>query len=417
MGKSRIDFIKELLENKGIKLDQRERILGLASKELDQSENLEARIKKIEEKLSIQTNDSSSNRNSKSIKYPEIQIPSERKLIVNSDLPKYIDPYSVYEFLFQYNQNPVLRSTCHDLSMSDLDRINKYCETDSYDFQMHLKKIIEAFELHEDRYYGGGKINALIRAYLTGRNFDKSIKKDGWTTDKILVNWSSPELLEWVKNNPGIPPNLNSTEMSNQEIEPFSVKKKIDSIITEYSIQSFTELVLHFKNLFHIKSGPQSLREILSRVNKLRKFEDEIDFVIKPERFPSTIDHFTNVDALVQAYVKIIKLIIEKNDDGERPIVELRFKEVKNAVYFSVHHLNGKFKKSINSLMNRIGNGLNDLIHLQINGLCNLYLRADFGVHGFAQINLWNGKKIRVKKLDEFHGVEHVFEFPKIKKS
>src|SRR5690606_11884063 len=118
--------------------------------------------------------------------------------------------------------------------------------------------IIEAFELHEDRYYGGGKINALIRAYLTGKNFDKSIKKDGWTTDKILINWSSPELLEWAKNNPGIPPNLNSTEMSNQEIEPFSVQKKIDSVITDYSIQSFTELVLHFKNLFHIKSGPQS---------------------------------------------------------------------------------------------------------------------------------------------------------------
>lgn len=417
MGKSRIDFIKELLEDKRIKPHQREKILELASNELDNSENLEARVKKIEEKLHIHPTDYELIRNIESDKSLEIQNSSEKKPSENSALPKYIDPFSIYEFLFHYNQNPILRSTCHDLSMSDLDRINKYCETDSYDFQKHLEKIIEAFESHEDRYYGGGKINAQIRAYLTGKKFDKSIKKDGWTTDNILTNWSSPELLEWAKNNPGIPPNLNSTEMSNLEIEPFTVQKKIDSVITEYSIQSFTELVLHFKNLFHIKSGGQSLREILLRVNKARKFEDEIIFVVKPERFPSTIDHFTNVDALVQAYVKIIKLVLEKNDDGERPIVELRFKEARNAVYFSIHHLNGKFKKSVNSLVNRIGNGLNDLIHLQINGLCNLYLRADFGVHGYAQINLWNGKKIRIKKLDGFHGVEHVFEFPKIKKS
>src|SRR5690606_4026521 len=101
MGKSRFDFIKELLENKRINPDQREKILELASKELNQSENLEARVMKIEERLSIHTIDSSSNRNPKSIKSPEIQNSSERKLTVSPDLPKYIDPYSVYEFLFQ----------------------------------------------------------------------------------------------------------------------------------------------------------------------------------------------------------------------------------------------------------------------------------------------------------------------------
>lgn len=420
MAKSRFEFIKELLEDKRINPNQREKILELASKELGENENLEPRVRKIEETLA------KSNRVSNSKQYIETtelfgkENPVEDSIDKETKenlLPKYQDPFLTYQFLFQFNQNKVLRSTCHDLSMSDLEQINEYCNTSEYNFKNHLDKIIEAFKLHEDEYYGGGKLNALIRSYLTGKDFKGNENTNGWSTDKIMVNWSSPELIAWTKNNPGIPPNLNSTELSNLEVEPFSVHKRIDSVITDLPVQSFTELTLHFKNLFHIKSGPQSLREILKRVNIAKNWNDSIDFEIELESFPSNIEHFTDIDKLIQAYNKLIQLLLEKNRANHRPKVKLSFNETKNAVVLSMHHLNGQFSKSIENTLNRTGNGLATLINSQINSLCNLRLRADFGTHGYAEINLWDGKKREAINLDAFQGVEHILEFPKTKKS
>ncbi|MBK8927314.1 MAG: hypothetical protein IPM74_15710 [Crocinitomicaceae bacterium] len=51
MAKNKYDFIKELLEDKRIKQNQRERILVLASKEISLEGTLEERIQKIEEIL------------------------------------------------------------------------------------------------------------------------------------------------------------------------------------------------------------------------------------------------------------------------------------------------------------------------------------------------------------------------------
>ena len=49
MTKTKYDFIKELLENKKINQNHRERILELASKEISFEGTLEERIQKIEE--------------------------------------------------------------------------------------------------------------------------------------------------------------------------------------------------------------------------------------------------------------------------------------------------------------------------------------------------------------------------------
>ena len=51
MAKNKYDFIKELLEDKRIKQNQRERIFELASKEISLEGTLEERIQKIEEIL------------------------------------------------------------------------------------------------------------------------------------------------------------------------------------------------------------------------------------------------------------------------------------------------------------------------------------------------------------------------------
>ena len=51
MAKNKYDFIKELLEDKRIKQNQRERILELVSKEISLEGTLEERVQKIEEIL------------------------------------------------------------------------------------------------------------------------------------------------------------------------------------------------------------------------------------------------------------------------------------------------------------------------------------------------------------------------------
>ena len=49
MAKTKYDFIKELLEDKKINQNQRERILELASREISIEETLEERVQKIED--------------------------------------------------------------------------------------------------------------------------------------------------------------------------------------------------------------------------------------------------------------------------------------------------------------------------------------------------------------------------------
>ncbi len=399
---NKYEFIKELLVEKKITQNQRDRILELASKEIGYEGTLDERISKIEEIVYNQ------NKVPKIPKYDEQYSPQE------SELPQYINPSDLYKFLFEYNQNDILRTTCHDIDSNELDRINEFCKTEKYNFQIHLSNIIEEFKKHEKKYYGGGKVNALIRAYLTGKNFDGKDSKFGWTEDQIKINWSSTELLNWANNNPGIPPNFNQSYIGKQEIEPFRIEPQLNSSITYEPIQNFTQLVLHFKNLFHIKHGKQSLREIISRVNSEKNWNEYVTFEISDPDFPYNLEHFTNVEKLVQAYNKIIQLIIEQNNsNADPPIVKLSFKEKDKVVFFSIHHLNGQYNKTIQNTVDRIGQTYSSLIKNQINGLCNLSLKADFGNNLYAEINLWDGKNRKSKNIENFQGVEHILIFPK----
>ena len=410
MAKNKYDFIKELLENKKINQNQRERILELASKEISVEGSLEERVQQIEEIIFKQKKET----NSLKVKTPA-KGPSKSEDI---SLRKYIDPFHLYKFLFEYNQNPILRSTCHDVDSEELKKINEYCHSDFYDFEKHLKKIIENFGEHEKEFFAPRQVKALIRGYLTGKDYEGNQLKRGWSSVGIKINWSSDELTNWVTNNPNTPPNLNEDIAGDQEIELFGIEPQINSPITYDSIQSFTQLVLHFKNLFHLKSGSQGLRAILDRVNSIGKWDEKVEIKITNQEFPNNLEHFTDIDKLIQAYNKILQLIIAQHQGDKKPKVKLRFYENNQRVYLSIHHLNGKYNKTVQNCIDRPhGRDYKNLISSQINGLCNLYLKADFGSQEFAAINLWDGKKPEAEKLPNFKGVEHILEFPKIKES
>lgn len=406
MAKNKYDFIKELLENKKINQNQRERILELTSREIRLEGTLEERVQKIEEIIYNRTEKSNDDKT---------EMSSKSK---NSSLPSYIDPYHLYRFLFEYNQNPVLRSTCHDIDSEELNKINDYCDSDSYDFKKHLQKIVENFYEHEKKFFAPPQVKALIRGYLTGKDYQGNQLKRGWSSVGIKINWSSDKLTDWVTKNPNIPPNLNEDIAGDREVELLVMEPQINSPITHDPIQSFTQLVLHFKNLFHLKSGSQGLRAILDRVNSIREWNKKVELQITDQEFPNNLEHFTDVDKLIQAYNKLLQLIIEHHQDDNKPKVKLRFYEKDQRVYLSVHHLNGRYNKTIQNCMDRpYGRDYKNLISSQINGLCNLHLKADFRNEEFGAINLWDGKKLEAVKLPSFTGVEHILEFPKIKES
>jgi hypothetical protein len=404
MDKNKYDFIKELLDDKKTNQNQRERILEIASKEISLEGILEERVQKIEEFIFKEKIDS----NIESI----VTSPSRQKL---NHLPQYLDPYYLYNFLFEYNQNPILRTTCHEIDTNELKSILEACKTESYIFNEHLKLIVSAYEEHEKVYFAPFQIKALIRGYLTGKDYNGNII--GWSSRNIKINWSTIELSNWASENSNIPPNSSNILLREKKIKSYKIEPQIKSPITEKVIQTFIQLVLHFKNLFHLKSGPQSLKEIIKRVNSEKGWDNKVDFEIDNSDFSDNLEHFVDVEKLMQAYNKFIELIIDQHKVDEKPKVKLKYYNENQKVLLSINHLNGVYNKTIENTVERLGQTYTSLIKNQINGLCNLRIKADFGNEKFAEINLWDGEDRASNIIPHFEGVEHLIEFPKIFKS
>jgi hypothetical protein len=397
MTKTKYDFIREILDDKKINQNHRERILQLASKEITIEGRLEERVQKIEEIIFKEIIDGN------------IEIrPNEQK---SNPLPKYLHPYNLYKFLFEYNQNSILRTTCHDIDANELKSILEFCKTESYIFNEHLKSIVTAYEEHEKAYTAPFQIKALIRGYLTGKDFNDKITP--WSSKNIKINWSSINLSNWANENSSIPPNSSNSLFREKRIKSYKIEPQIKSPITEKVIQTFNQLVLHFKNLFHLKSGPQSLKGIIQRVNAEKGWCNKVDFDIDNLEFSNNLEHFTDVEKLLQAYNKIIELIIEQHKVNQRPKVKLKYYEENHKVIFSIHHIDGVYNKTIENTIERLGQTYTSLIKNQINGLCNLRMKAEFGNEKYAEINLWDGEDRTPTLIPHFKGVEHFLEFSK----
>jgi hypothetical protein len=402
MAKDKYDFISEILTEKKMSPAQREKILILAAQEIKNEKvndlELKDRIAKIENFLKINLNTSGENGD------PE----REPKSPSNRSLPReYTDPTELSRFLLAYNQNRILKTTCHEIDKDELSNILEVTGEQTYNFEDHYREIIKAFEELENNFKKVDyKLRGLIRGYLTGQN--KKKEPVSWAST-ITVNWNSSELHNWALNNPGVPPNPDeslSEELENLGFEFPEIKK--------LGIKTFTGLVIHFKKLFHIRRD-NSLKDIIIKVNQEKKWDEKIDFEILEGSFRSNLEFFTDIDKLKQAYNDIVKIIVEAARDYklDKPIVKLSLLEVDNSIVFSIHHLNTSFSKTPQNLIDKIGQKHTNLIYNQINGMCDLYIQADFENNEYAKINLWNNKVREVIKLDSFKGVEHQLVFRK----
>lgn len=395
--KSKGDFIIDLLTSTKLSQIDRERILKLSALEYGKNSeeimNLKALVKEM--------NNAAQNNNLILVN----SIQQDRENNVKHD--EYINPQLLRKFLIAFNQNPVLKTTCHKIDESELERLKEILGIEVYDFNKHLLKIQEEYSDLTKKYKNTNKkIKELIRVYLTGEG------QGHWSSDKIKINWGNNELKEWANNFPEIPPNPDEDVILNTE----NIGYEFDTIDVNWGakkIQTFSDLVIHFKHMFHLRSDNQ-LKQLIQKKNIQKEWNKKIEFDMDNVDFWSNIELFTDVDKVIQSYEKIIEMILEvtKKNNLSQPKVKLKFREDNETIIFTIHHQNSKFKRTIQNIKEgRFGTKLTDLIQKQINGLCDLYINADFDNNQYAEINLWNGKEIKPKLLSSFTGVEFILKF------
>lgn len=425
MSYNKITFMNDLLSSTKIKIEEKNRILELTKSEFlnfdTENSEIKRRIDNIEEKIKYlvveptETPDATSNEQSQNI-VPECHNQKELKKnkLPNNPLPKYINPFAkngISKFLEAYNQHPILKYTCHTIDSDDvLTDIKEKCHDEVYDIKNHQKLLIKSFTELKAKYFIHHEIANLIFSYLTGANYLGEATK--WAG--IETNWCSEELLNWSKENVDLVPNPGGKYITLMKNKGFKLNKPIKFNISNSKIVYFSDLVLHFKNLFHIKAD-NSLKSIIEFTNN-KHYHNKINFEIEPEHFFESIQLFTNVQKLIEAYQKIIdniKLIV--GSDHVIPEISLYFKEnLDKTVDLIIHHKNMAFyRTSLNDTKERIGDMHTSLIKSNINGLCELYIRAKFECGQSYEVNLWNNKQRDGIPINNVTGVQYVLKFRK----
>jgi hypothetical protein len=382
--KTKIDFISDLLKHDGIGLPEKERLFMLIANELHSYDEIDAvllkEIQLIKEKIGLTKDET---------------IVSGNKGEISEDysLPDYINPKHNADFLLEYNQNVILKSTTHNIDSNLLQSINDHLNINQYSFDKHLEAIQHEYKKLSNKFYGktSAGLSGKIYAYLTGTKL--------WSENKIQMSWGAQDLKGWAFQHPGQCPNPEADLHS----EPFGfhrLKLKNGIYITD-----MCDLVLFFKKQVTIRND-NNLKDLCKEWSF--ELRDKVD--INLNNIPNNVEFFTDIEKLSQAYRRLITLCIEVSPN-EKPKVEISLKEIDDKkIIFSILHKNSTFCKTIDATLNRYGSSFTELIKNQLNGLCDFRLRADFGDKKFALITLW--PKVRVPTMIErFEGVQYELIF------
>lgn len=342
--------------------------------------------------------------------YQSIDV-EDKKNKKENDKVAYISPNELRTFLYKFNQDEILKYTCHEIDTEEtIEEINKKCNTEKYDFEQHSKLIIRrANALFEEQQLKNDKFRGLLKAYL-------GISHKPWSTLEVTIWWNHGELIKWSKENEGIILSPGRNIAKKQKKNGYRLQKPIKSYLTGERIDTFSKLVIYFKSLFHIRRDNSLMGILLYQNQKLGI--DGINISFSEENFNDNIELLTDVDKLVQAYKKILKICKEANKDNEINI-ELSFYESDDKVFFTIFDKGHSYGKPLKAATERIGESQANLIKNQINGLCNLYIEADFDEKTSARIDLWTEKsstlggdtKISSCRVNKVNGVKYILEF------
>ena len=351
----------------------------------------------------------------------------------NIDLPEYIDPRIITDFLHGYNQDKYLRSTCHEV---DEDMLEEYKKDNGgqYSFDFHLEKILQSYQslFHRTRnkfendeqkkQFINHYLKVKIETYLKGYQI---VGSKGWSKANIKQSWSDEELKKWAKLSI-YPPNYFDEEKCFKWDSPIEVNGK--------KIFNFKVLANEvFKNATHFKLE-NPLHKGINRVNRKFKnkkntvrFDDKFkkgyedlnlnfDFVKKGEN----IGFLTDTEKFLEAYSDVLATICEtiitsnNNNTSKQELLnefENNLMEDGNKIIFTLKHKNFKYQKSLGDFY-RYGTRFKNIIK-KINGLCDWQIEADFDEDISYKLNIWPRKKNR-EKIDKVNGVKFIFTFYRV---
>jgi hypothetical protein len=379
------EFITQLLDRDQLKADHRERIVKLAAKEIEKDRILgidfDNRLKALEEKISR----------------------PEDKKIKN---PKYIDTRQLSIFLKDYNKDPILMCTSHEVDVEILANILKWTELQQFDFVSFIKLAQERYrQLKSKHRIIYEYIYPRINTYLFGPS---KADNSGWSDDHIMITWQSPALLEWASRHPGIPPNPCFSVAKNYrntgfEFEPIRTYRR--------DVRNMRELVIYFKNTIRI-NHENNLKSILQAINEKYEFDKILDIELYESRIAINVELFTDVDKLIQCYKDIIAMIVKLplQRETSKHRVQIDFAITDNTIHFSILHINSIFSKTANNLLDRLGDRHDKLVK-KVVGLCDLYLNADFGNGHYYRINLFDKYLPYATEIPPIEGVQHEMVF------
>lgn len=330
---------------------------------------------------------------------------------------RYVSPSHLHSFLYRFNQDPILKYTCHEIDTDEvIASINEICGTQQYDFQKHATKIRERLssllsEFISERKFLDKKFIGMLCAYV-------GISQKEWSSLNIKTSWNSSDIISWSKTHMGIVLSPGRNIARKQKNNGFKLERALRSNLTGNRILTFRDLVIYFKSLFHIRRD-NPLKKIIEYVDDRPNIKNK-NISIFFSNFSDDIELFTDVDKLVQAYKVILRIFRDANKGGQLDI-DVSFYESDGCVYFTIYDKNHIYGKSLSATIKRIGESQTNLIKNQINGLCDLYIEAEFPNKEFARIGLWtkaskpigNGDipNIPVERLHNATGVKYILKF------
>ncbi|MBP1163488.1 hypothetical protein JOE44_000372 [Chryseobacterium sp. PvR013] len=372
---NKYNFIRDMLLNKKLTFQQKERILILAEKEFKKEvgvlKDIDFRLKIIEDIIqkgkTVTNIISNKKENSNITSYAE-------KEEIREETIYYIDLKNIPRFLRLLNNNNYTKFLTHDIDSSDLSDLENSLQA-NYSFEKHLTKIKEVFDVltvkdskYKTKYSGISKItiskdlHAKIKSYINGGN--------KWGEHGNSMNWSDRKLLKWCQENPNKVP----TPAVDLGYEGYRFKDLI-----------FKDIVYIFKNEIHIRES-NSLVGIIKAIlfEPINKFYEKIETNF--DNVNDTIELFTDVEKVKQIIRKILFLIIDKHSLQNIPNVEFTF--TVNDGYAEFFIFNKSSKMNSDNYTFRFGKHTKSLMKL-CNGLCDLEIFTDLKDGSSYKIPIW----------------------------
>ncbi len=320
----------------------------------------------------------------------------------------YISPKGLKQFLLDFNQDEILKYTCHLIDTQEtINQIREETNSPEYNFDKHRLLIADRYKALKERHkWPKYKMVSLMNAYLLG---DLNGMFRRWSSNCIIDNWNYINIRSWAKDNPGIIPNPGKNIARKQKNNGYTLPKAFIAKHSGNRVYRFGDLVLFFKSLFHIRRD-NSLRSIIEHVTKNRQ---DIELNFSEDNFFDNIELLTDVDKLIQAFLRIVKICAENHSNSEvKLMLDVSFYNKEGYTFFVIHHKNSVYGKSLKNVMERIGEEQSNLIESQINGLCDLFIEADFGQGEYARVNLWDeATEMRDTRIEKMNGVKYLLRF------